>query len=264
VAETIIHSIPVLMYHALEDVDHPAVSRDAGEQRYVLQVDKFCEQMEYLSQNGYKTLLLDELLAVPEWPEKAVILTFDDGHESNATLALPILQDYDFKAEFFVTTDWIGAPHYMSTEQILTLYHAGMGIGSHGVTHIFFDNLDINDMQQELLLSKNRLSTIINVPISSIALPGGRTHKDIESRAREINFKAIFTSMPGLLFRGCSLYQIPRIPIYGNTNLSAFESIVSADMKYYSKIQRRNVLLMALKSMLGNRLYVNIRKFLLN
>jgi len=134
-ADTNSKSIPVLMYHALEDKAHPAGAKDAGEQRYVLQVSQFREQMEHLHQEGYKTFLLDELQALVDWPVKSVVLTFDDGHESNFTLALPILQEYRFKAEFFITTGWIGTQYFMTEEQIRGLYRAGMGIGSHGVTH---------------------------------------------------------------------------------------------------------------------------------
>ncbi len=43
-----------------------------------------------------------------EIPKKSVIVTFDDGHESDYTLALPLLRKFNFKATFFITTDWIG------------------------------------------------------------------------------------------------------------------------------------------------------------
>ena len=59
--------------------------------------------MEYLHREGYRTFLLDELQQVEPWPEKSVVLTFDDGHESNYLLALPILQEFGFKAHFFIT-----------------------------------------------------------------------------------------------------------------------------------------------------------------
>jgi peptidoglycan/xylan/chitin deacetylase (PgdA/CDA1 family) len=90
--------VPVLMYHALEDEAHPSGAKDLGEQVYVLQVNQFLEQMEYLKKNEYQTFFISELVSLKKWPVKAVVLTFDDGHESNYALALPILQSFGFKA----------------------------------------------------------------------------------------------------------------------------------------------------------------------
>ena len=256
--------IPVLMYHALEDEAHPAGAKDAGEQLYVLPVHQFRKQMECLQREGYRTFLLDELLAPSELPEKAVVLTFDDGHESDFTLALPILLEYGFKAEFYITTGWIGTPYFLNEEQIQGLHKAGMGIGSHGVTHSFFDDLDVKGVERELFESRDRLSKIIGESVNSFSAPGGRLHKTVENRAISRGYKTICTSVPGYIVNGCSFYKVPRVPICANTKFETFVSLVSADKGMIVRMQRRNALLGFSKRVLGNKLYQKIRSILLD
>ena len=109
------------MYHALEDAARPAGSSDQGEQLYVLQADAFREQMAYLQREKYRALLLEELGGLEALPERPVLITFDDGHVSNHAIALPLLKQYGLKAEFFITTDWIGTERFMSADQVADL-----------------------------------------------------------------------------------------------------------------------------------------------
>lgn len=79
---------------------------------------EFERQMRWLHEQGYRTISLDELA---DWmdgraprPERAVVLTFDDGDESVARLAAPVLRRYGFQGTVFLLTgrtgqqDWNG------------------------------------------------------------------------------------------------------------------------------------------------------------
>mgnify|MGYP001077981488 FL=1 len=56
------------------------------------------EDLQWLSDHGYTTVLPSDLAAGTPLPAKAVMLTFDDGYDSNYTLAYPILQEFKAKA----------------------------------------------------------------------------------------------------------------------------------------------------------------------
>lgn len=68
--------------------------------------DHFESQLKYLKHNGYRTLTADELLATLNRempvPERAVVLTFDDGWGSLWSVAFPLLKRYGYKAVAFV------------------------------------------------------------------------------------------------------------------------------------------------------------------
>jgi peptidoglycan/xylan/chitin deacetylase (PgdA/CDA1 family) len=254
--------IPVLMYHALEDADHPAGAKEAGEQLYILQTEQFSEQMAYLSNNGYQACLFEELAAMSMWPEKTVVLTFDDGHVSNYTLALPILQQYGFKAHFFITTGWIGTPYFLTPDQIKALSDAGMGIGSHGVTHRFLTDLKPEDARSELSESRQRLSEITGSTIDSFSAPGGRISSDITSIARETGYRMMCNSEPALL-QDIKNGTIPRCALSKNIKMDTFIKLVEADSSYFTKEKFKNYLLSTAKKALGNTRYVQIRGILL-
>ena len=61
-----------------------------------------------------------------------VVITFDDGNESDALIALPELVKRNLKAFFFVVGGRIGLPHYLDRVALRDLISAGMEIGSHG------------------------------------------------------------------------------------------------------------------------------------
>ena len=193
------NSISVLMYHAVEDAGHPACSRNAGEQRYVLSLQTFWEQLAYLHRKGYRSYLLEEVADMAGWPEKGIVLTFDDGHRSNYTLVLPLLLRYGFRAEFFITTDWIGTPNHLSAEEIRGLYEAGMGIGSHGLDHRYFDELPEREIVRQLRGSRELLAEITGGRITGFSAPGGGESKRVLLMLEGVDFKGMRVAGSGWL-----------------------------------------------------------------
>lgn len=96
--------IAVLGYHNL--------ARDEDKNEYwrfdpwTSSTSSFKQQLQYLKDNGYHTITLDELY---EWRQgkrkldnKSVVITFDDSYRSTVELAKPLLKEYGFQASTFV------------------------------------------------------------------------------------------------------------------------------------------------------------------
>ena len=105
------HELLVLTYHSVvegvrdERRRYPLVYRNA------VSAAHFERQMRYLRRH-YSILDGDELrtaLADGTFPDRAAVVTFDDGLLNNATVALPILQRLGVPALFFLPTGFLDA-----------------------------------------------------------------------------------------------------------------------------------------------------------
>jgi glycosyltransferase involved in cell wall biosynthesis len=92
-------SIPVFCYHNVSDVDGHSPRR-------------FEEHLAAIRDAGFRTISGRELVAglkgLTPLPKKTCVLTFDDCHLSNWTIAAPLLAKYRMTATFFCVTDFIG------------------------------------------------------------------------------------------------------------------------------------------------------------
>ena len=73
--------IVFLMYHELELAGRKLCQSEPGYVRYILPLEVFREQMEWLKQSGLRGLNVTEALRFPAEP--SVCITFDDGCETD-------------------------------------------------------------------------------------------------------------------------------------------------------------------------------------
>src|SRR5207245_491733 len=100
----------------------------------------FREQMQYLKTNGYRVVSLADFVEFTrlgrQLPQRAVVLTFDDGYRSFKDYAYPVLKELGFTATLFIYTDWVGAGRgSLSWNDLRELTAAGFDIEAHTKTH---------------------------------------------------------------------------------------------------------------------------------
>ena len=99
----------ILAYHRVLDIDDfDAFEFDAD--LVSATATQFRQQMQLLKRR-FRPLAMSELIALLDAgespPGDSVIVTFDDGYDDNARVALPILRDTGVPATFFISTDHI-------------------------------------------------------------------------------------------------------------------------------------------------------------
>lgn len=90
----------ISMYHYTRDLLNSRYPNIKG-----LDVDLFRQQIEFMNKNfNIVTMeqVIDAVEGKTELPEKALLLTFDDGYIDNYTVALPILEEYGVQGSFFI------------------------------------------------------------------------------------------------------------------------------------------------------------------
>ena len=145
-----------------------------------------------------------------------VAWTFDDANESDYTVALPALQSRGLKAQFFIVADRVDRPGYLSSHQIEELIGAGMEIGSHGLRHRPWAELANGELEEELLLSRERLQELACQEIRNASCPYGSYNRRVIGALQRAGYKRVYTSDQGPARRGS--YLVPRNTIYRTWN----------------------------------------------
>ncbi|MGE8638744.1 MAG: poly-beta-1,6-N-acetyl-D-glucosamine N-deacetylase PgaB [Achromobacter sp.] len=96
-----------LAYHDVED--------DDPDQGFLsVRTDRLVDQLAWLRANGYQAVSVDQILAARQGgqplPERAVLLSFDDGYRSFYTRVLPILKAYGWPALLAPVGVWMDTP----------------------------------------------------------------------------------------------------------------------------------------------------------
>lgn len=249
----------VLMYHAISDQESPCDEVGSDDPVYTVRPRSFRAQLQYMSERDVTVQSLDQHLDSGEFGSGHVVMTFDDGNRSDYLTALPLLQKHGFSATFFITTQWIGQPGFVTAKDLRHLHAAGMELGSHGHTHRYFDEMSPNELTSEMVQSTAILSKIIDSPIRALGAPGGRLHPDLCAISRRCGVETISTSRFGLLTINSSRLSIPRVPVLRTTTANDFQNIVNGDRRYYRRKMIRHTILQSAKKLFGNTLYERLR-----
>ena len=90
----------ISMYHYTRDLKHSRYPDIKG-----LDVSLFRQQIDFFSKN-FNVLNMEQVIDAVEGrsvlPERALLLTFDDGYVDNYMYAFPILEEYKVQGSFFI------------------------------------------------------------------------------------------------------------------------------------------------------------------
>lgn len=172
--------ITILTYHSLDD---------SGS---VISVTPslFEAQMAGLAEGRYRVLSLREALADREeagdWPDKSVVLTFDDGYANVHEHALPVLVRHGFGATVFLVAghvgganDWalpprgLGRRPMLPWSQIEQLAENGIEIGAHTLSHPDLSKLGPRALEREIVGSAEAIGAHLGEPAQTFAYPYG-------------------------------------------------------------------------------------------
>lgn len=229
--------IPILIYHRIVSDSDLVKCRKAS---YVVSVSDFTNQMQYLKDNGYVTIDLDDYLYYRENPRqlpmKPVIITFDDGYENNYRYAYPVLKKYGFKAVIYSVADATCSffasfelpERLLSPQQMQELSNNGISIQGHTTTHPHLKYLTDEEIYRELKKCKDALEQITGKQVVHMAVPYGSMDKRLLNIARETGYKTVSVPGKGTVNLDTDPYDIKRLSIHRTTTLAQFGRLVSS------------------------------------
>ena len=111
----------VLAYHDVRDV----VAVDVDADQYAISTANLISHFQWLRVHGFVPVSIEQVVraraGTEQLPDKAVLLTFDDGFKSTYTHVLPLLELFDYPAVAAVVTAWVeGEPGVVQAGRVLT------------------------------------------------------------------------------------------------------------------------------------------------
>jgi peptidoglycan/xylan/chitin deacetylase (PgdA/CDA1 family) len=202
------------MYHDLNEMG-------ARHYLYSLPVTQFAEGVAALArwvrEHGHSFVPLTAT------PRPGIAVTFDDGYRSTLTLAAPLLVEHSIAFTVFVTKSFVDSgSRYLSTADLRSLASLpDVVLGTHGVSHSKFADLDERALREELSSSRDWLQQTIGKPVTSMSYPhGSHTHR-ISEIAHECGYTTAACSSRGTFTDAAQSMRIPRIDIWSHDSGAA-------------------------------------------
>ena len=205
--------VPVLYYHSVSD-------EPVGIRILSVTTADFEAQLQYLLENGYTPIYMDEY---PSLYEKPVIITFDDGYEDNYTNVYPLLLKYNVKATIFIFKDAVNTPGYLSEVQITSMPF--VSFQSHTVTHRRLTELSEEQIIMELTESKDYISQLTRKNVFAICYPYGKFNDTVIRLASEY-YSCGLTIMEGVESEILNNYRIVRVFVSRDDTLEDFKRAI--------------------------------------
>lgn len=216
--------ISVLMYHYFYDDEKGETGPDSN---YISKTN-FISQLKYLKENNYYfpnmkeiSLYLDNKL---DLPKNSVVITMDDGHADNYTIAYPLSIKYKVPMTMFVVTSWTDVTMDLQKEVINSgymsmqshthnMHRGGCPVNHGGIIQCINYEEGINDLKK----SKELLNA------ESIAYPFGDINDHAKDIVKNSGFSLGFTTNYGKITPNMDKFSLPRIRINGNITLEEFK-----------------------------------------
>jgi peptidoglycan/xylan/chitin deacetylase (PgdA/CDA1 family) len=204
--------IPVLLYHQVND--KPSATTTPP--------DVFRSHMEWLADNGWRSLRLDEFEAAVEGNQapghRSFLLTYDDGSADLSRCAVE-MERCGFSGTAFLITgrQRAGDPASLSTEEVARLASQGtFEFQSHTERHVRVspDQAGLDGLANDLIRSRDWLMENLNVPEKSVrhlAWPWGQCTPAMESLANELGFGWQYLVQRGAVTHGSRQVRLPRL-----------------------------------------------------
>lgn len=184
-------TISLLLHDVTDEPDKSGFLQPTA-RRYKHSVGTFQQYLDVIEATGLPVRTGDGLHS--DTTNLSVVLTFDDGGAS-APIAAALLEERGWRGMFFITTDLIGKPGFVTAEQIRELHRRGHIIGSHSCSHPdVFRRLTRQEMRREWSESRDALQQLLGTEITTASVPGGDIDTSTLEEAAAAGYRQIFTS----------------------------------------------------------------------
>lgn len=204
--------VPILMYHVI------ATPRP-GTPNAELWVPprRLRRQLSALERAGYRGVTLSQVWDAwhggPGLPRRPVVVSFDDGYDSQYRAARPILRRLGWPGVLNLEVANLHVAGGLSQRQVKAMLAAGWELSAHTVTHPDLTSVDPARLRREVAGSRAALRRRFGVPVRFFCYPSGRYDATTERAVRAAGYRGATTTAPGIAAPHGDLFALPRLRV---------------------------------------------------
>jgi peptidoglycan/xylan/chitin deacetylase (PgdA/CDA1 family) len=205
-------AVPILMYHVIG-------TPPAGAPYPELWVParRFRAQLARLARAGYRGVTLSQVWAAwhggPGLPRHPVVVSFDDGYDSQYRIAAPALRRLGWRGVLNLEVHNLHVAGGLSERQVRALLARGWELDAHTLTHPDLTQVDPARLKREVAGSRAVLRRRFGVPVAFFCYPAGRYDATVEQAVRAAGYRAATTTQPGRAAPGGDRFALPRLRV---------------------------------------------------
>jgi peptidoglycan/xylan/chitin deacetylase (PgdA/CDA1 family) len=220
--------VPILMYHVIA----PAPTSAPFPGLYVTP-EEFAAQMRSLKRAGWTAVTLDEVAAY--WRKgislprgKPIVVSFDNGYQSQYTRALPILRKLGWVGdENIQLTGLPPSQGGLGDDEIRGLVAAGWELDTQGISHADLITLDAQQLNEQVAASRATIERRFHVPVNWFCYPSGHYDATVVAAVKAAGYAGSTTVEPGWARPEEDPYRLHRLRVLGGTSPQALLSLIA-------------------------------------
>lgn len=213
-------TVPILMYHAIGDPPSKAPIPDL----YVSEAD-FQQQIDYLTANGFEAVTLQRVYdywhGTGSLPKHPVVISFDDGFQSDYTFVAPLLLKMHWPAVLNLIVGRHKPRMYPSV--VRELIADGWEIDSHTTAHEDLPGLSAAQLKYEVVDSRKTLQGMYHIPVNFFCYPSGAFDAAAVAAVRQAGYLGATTTQSGFA-SSADPYLMRRVRVNRGEDLGTFAS----------------------------------------
>src|SRR5579863_86932 len=220
--------VPILMYHVIGSP--PPGAPFPG--LYVTQ-SLFAAQMHALQAAGYHAVTMNQMWdnwhrGTPLPKGKPVVVSFDNGYESQKLYALPVLRAMGWVA---VENLQLSGPPFsqggLNATEVRDLVKAGWELDTQGWNHADLVTLSPSELHFQVTVARQRIQRLYHVQAEWFCYPSGHYNAAVIAAVKAAGFRGSTTTWPGWANPTEDPYRLPRLRVLNGTSPATLLSLIS-------------------------------------
>jgi len=210
--------VPILMYHVVA-----APPPGAPFPGLYVTPSELAAQVQTLKSAGWHAVTLDQVTAywrdgAPLGAGKPIVLSFDNGYQSQYTQALPILRQVGWVGdENIQLTGLPPSQGGLGQAQIHGLIEAGWELDTQGISHADLIALDAEQLHDQVAAARTTIQQRYHVPVNWFCYPSGHYDATVIAAVKAAGYTGSTTVVPGWAHPADDPYRLHRLRVLGGT-----------------------------------------------